>query len=233
MQHPQRPLKGMVPEALERGDRALESVAKGHTDQAVHDLLAAFFRGYPVERLRPLLLSSDEAIAKTATWILSELGANAAPLLDTFATPLNHPARYVRAHALDAVLVCTTPRDGALLATAVALLNDHDEAVCWKALGFIAHASTAQLVSSISPQPNQQLAVLTRWVVALDSDPNAAERIIQALTSTDPLERRFAVAGARRIAINDPGPITHALQSHHTDIASFAAEQSRHHNFAG
>lgn len=220
-------------ENAERGDRLVSSVSRGYSDRAAHDLLTAFFQGYPVDRLRALLVSPEEATARTAAWILSELGFSAAPLRDTFKELLNHPAHQVRFHALDAVLTCATPQDGVLLATAVGLLRDHEEAVQWKAMGFITHASTGQLVSSLGQQSDPQLAGLTRWLVDLDTGPAAGDRVIQALASTEPLQRTFAVAGACRIALDDPGPLTHALQSHHADIASFAAEQSRRHSVAG
>lgn len=230
--HQQRPGARAL-ENTERGDCLVTSMSCGYSDRAAHDLLAAFFQGYPVNRLRTLLVRPDEATVRTATWILSELGSAATPLRDTFGRLLNHPARYVRFHALDAVLTCATPQDEALLAAAVGLLNDQDDAVRWKALGFIAHASTGQLVGSMGQQSDPQLARLTRWLVDLDKDPGAGDRVIQALASPTPAVRAFAVAGACRIALNDPSPLRLALQSRHADIASFAAEQSRRHDLNG
>lgn len=229
----QQRLDARALENTERGDRLVASMSRGYSDRGAHELLAAFFQGYPVDRLRALLASPEEATARTAAWILSELGFAAAPLRDTFEGLLNHPARYVRFHALDAVLTCATPQDEVLLAKTVGLLHDHDDAVRWKALGFIAHASTGQLVGSTGQQSDPQLARLTRWLVDLDTGSGAGDRIIQALASTEPVERKFAVAGACRIDLNDPHPFTYALQSHHAEIASFAAEQARSHPVAG
>lgn len=218
---------------LQRGDRLLASVSRGYSDRAVHDLLAAFLRGYPVDHLRALLTSQNEATARSAVWILSELGSAAAPLRDTFLGLLTHSARSVRFHALDAVLTCSTPQDGASLAAAVGLLKDCDDAVRWKAWGFIAQASAGQLIGSVAELSDQQLAGLTRWLIDLDSDPKASERVSQALESSEPIERNFAVAGACRLALRDSGPLTRALQSQHADIASFATEQSRRYALAG
>src|SRR5262245_45864713 len=119
--------EGNVP--AQRGDELIDRLCAGADDSLAGDLLTEVFRGYPVENLRQLLTCDSDTAARSGAWILSELGDRAAPLLDDSVRLLAHPLRYVRFFALDAVLVNATAGHGPVVAAAIALIVDPDDAV--------------------------------------------------------------------------------------------------------
>ena len=208
----------------QRAEQLIEKILHDGAGDSSVRLLKEFFDGYPVENLRRLLYSADARVVKVGAWIASELGATAAPLLDAFATLLNHPARYVRFFILDAILVCATDKNGDLLARALLLLRDFDAAVRWKALTFAAKASVAQLAASAQKQVDAQLCSLTLWLAQLENSNESAARLTAMLNSDVGIERLIAAAGALRLHSHNPYLLTLASESCDSDVASFAAE---------
>jgi hypothetical protein len=209
------------------GNQLLEQVEAGAGDAVAHRLLQQFFSGYPVDNLRRLLESNAEHAVRVGAWIASELGARALPLLQNIAPLLHHRSRYVRFFLLDPVLVCAGHEDGPILASAVGLLRDVDDAVRWKALQFITRATSQQLASSIAFQGDSQLAQLTEWLVNLDGHPDKSGEIEERLNADASIDRLFAAAAAVRNAQYDLAPLRRAAASLDNDVKSFAEEQLR------
>jgi hypothetical protein len=212
------------PTMKQDADRTLRQVLRSGDDEDAHRLLQAFFAGYPVENLRPLLDSSDERVAKSGAWIASELGLKAAPLVDAFFALLEHRSRYVRFFVLDAVLVCATELDSALVARGVQLLRDSDDAVRWKALNFIAKVSLSVLANSVPRQKDVYLAELTSWITHLNAIDSLAQ-ITSRLYSADGLNRLIACAASYRLHGSHPQLLELASRSEDIEVASFATEQ--------
>src|SRR5947207_14485923 len=61
-----------------------------------NDLLREFHRGYPLENLRPFLLSQNHDVATIGAWIASELGEKGIASLNDGFYLLGHPERQVR-----------------------------------------------------------------------------------------------------------------------------------------
>ena len=206
-----------------RGDRLLAEVAVGADDTVASQLLNEFFSGYPVERLRELLRSRNEATAKVGTWIASELGQRAAPLMDDLARLLVHSSRYVRFFALDSILAGATAEHGEALAGAVRLIEDQDEAVRWKALNFLARAGYDQLAASVSSLHDGHLAGLVEWLLEIDRTCNTAF-VTERIQDGSNLRRMFAAVAAVRLAAYDQSPLSHVAASSDEEISSFARE---------
>lgn len=207
-------------------DQVLQQVLRSGDDEVAHRLLQAFFAGYPLENLRTLLNSSDERVAKIGAWIASELGAKAAPLMDAFFALLAHRSRYVRFFVLDAVLVCATELDAALVARGVQLLRYSDDAVRWKALNFIARVPLSVLASSIPRQADANLAELTSWITRLNTIDSLSQ-VTARLSSPDGLKRLIACAASYRLHESNPHLLELASRSEDVEVSSFAAEQLR------
>lgn len=213
-----------------RGDQLIARMLKGRDDVLANDLLGEFFSGYPVENLRPLLRSTDEGIAKTATWLASELGERAIPIFDAVVPMLRHGSRYVRFFAVDTVLVCATEEHGEAIARTIGLLLDGDDAVRWKALMFVAKASRGQLSASLPYQSNRELGALTSWILGLDQEGGVvANEVTSKLDDHQPLVRLFAAAAAVRFSFSVPALLKRAAESSDAEVASFASEQLKFH----
>lgn len=206
-----------------RGDRLLAQAAVGADDALASQLLDEFFSGYPVERLRELLRSRNEATVKVGTWIASELGHRAAPLMDDLAHLLVHSSRYVRFFAVDSILAGATAEHGDALAGAVRLIEDQDEAVRWKALNFLARAGYDQLAASVSSLHDGPLAALAEWLLEIDRTSDTAF-VTQRIQDDSKLRRMFAAAAAVRLAAHDQSALSHVAASSDEEISSFARE---------
>jgi len=206
----------------ERGDQLLERLRAGEDGNAANDLLKEMFRGFPVERLQELLQSSDERAAKSVAWIASELGASFAPLMGEARRLLEHPVPEVRFFALDVLLVNGIEHFPGELGLAVALVDDPEASVRWKAMRFIARATDAQLAAARTHVPDAMLARELEWLSG--SEARDGREIQERLNASEPLTRRFAVAAAARVETDD-SPLTVAAQSDDPDIRAFAADE--------
>jgi hypothetical protein len=207
-------------------DELLQRVLSGDEETAANELLEAFFRGYPVERLNLLLRSDNGSAVRAGAWIASELGAKAAALLPQIASVLEHESRYVRFFAIDAVLAIATEADGSAVASAIERIHDDDQAVRWKALQLLAKASNEQLVSAV---PFLSEGNLARGVEFLATASPGRDEVIRRLAADDDLTRLVAVAAAARLAPEDETALQHARDSADPDVGRFAAEELESH----
>jgi hypothetical protein len=208
----------------EHEEQLLTHLLTGGDDSTANELLESFYNGYPVERLRPLLQSDNESAVKAGAWIASELAERAAPLMKELFRLLNHPLRYVRFFILDAVLCSTTNEHGEVVARAVMLIRDPDEAVRWKALRFLANATKDQLSSALAYLDNRGGATLLAWLLRTGITQTDIQEIITRLNDPDSLTRMFAVAAAARLGPHNSVPLEHAANSTDSEVSSFAKE---------
>ena len=121
-------------------DRDLvERLLKAGTDQlddadAGQLLLGELATGRPIEPLRELLQSDNEAAVEIGTWIAANLGPPGNSGLADVAALLAYPNRAVRFYAIEAVAASATADDHDIVARA--LVDDPDEVVRWRAYQF-------------------------------------------------------------------------------------------------
>lgn len=212
-----------------RADELIDLLCDPGTDMevrgaAANELLGEFYTGCPVDGVRRLVRSPHLAPVRSGVWLLAELAALAAPLLDEIATLLDHPHRNVRFHAVDAVVTATTGAthaDGAVIAKAVRLVADPDEVVREKVILCLAQVTTDQLTAAIR-HLGAPLAVLTTWLAAEGNDPANAPDVSGRLQDPDKMARMFAAAAACRIATTTSGPLQSAASSPDREIRAFA-----------
>lgn len=187
-------------------------------------LLREFHRGYPLENLRPLLHSDNERLVNTGIWIASELGEKGHSLLNDVSALLKHPIKRVRYFALDCILLWAKGSNKSELASAVALLDDNESAVRWKAMDFLSHASDEQLRAALeylnSAEPDSMHVSGLRWLLGSSgTDPNEA---ILMLHSQDRTLRKYGAISAARIARDNKEPLLRSLSINDRDIRQFA-----------
>jgi hypothetical protein len=212
-----------------KADEILRRVEVGGSDEDAHQLLDCFFAGYPLENLRALFDSSNEPAVKAGAWIASELGTGATPLLPFIRPLLRHESRYVRFFGLDVVLACAGWGDGALMAEAIGLIRDLDDAIKWKAMMFLARATTDQLaVGKANLAHDRELRQLTQWLMDREEDDTEGPQVIRRqLTAQMDLERLFAVVAAARGGVGSRELLTEAAASQDPRIQQFAQDQLR------
>ncbi|GGP13759.1 hypothetical protein LDL08_21050 [Nonomuraea glycinis] len=193
--------------------------------QAANDLLNELFGGYPVESLRALLHSGDDDAVQTGAWLLSELGEQAAPLLEEVPALLAHQRLQVRFFAVEFVLLAADERHAGIIAQVLTLSRAADTAIRWKVLHFLAMASTEQLMAGLSRLDDPEVGRLTAGLVASDTeDPDPGE-VVAGMEGDDPVARLFAAAIAVRMAEDDPALLAHAARVRDEEISSFAQWQ--------
>jgi hypothetical protein len=155
---------------------------------------------------------------------VSELGVQAAQIIDEVDFLLGHPLREARFDALDAALTSASAEHGAILAKAVMLVNDSDQAVRWKALRFLANATRDQLTAAVSYLEDRHVANLVTWLVSAGSDPDSLPDIRMRLHVPDKETRMFAASAAARVAGTSRQALEDAVASADPDVQSFARD---------
>ncbi|MEW9555329.1 hypothetical protein [Nonomuraea sp. NPDC050783] len=189
--------------------------------RATSYLLRELGRGYPVERLAPLLMSDDPEVVQSGAWLVSEMGGKGVVLRGLITRLLDHAADRVRFHALDSLLCWATPADGVAIATAISKVIDTSSAVRWKALRFLAALGRSELEAGAASLQGR-LKELTLWLAGHEMDAFDRSEILTRLDASEPLVRSFAVAAAARMSWQDPSLLAHAKQSTDDDIREFA-----------
>lgn len=190
-----------------------------------YTLLQKLFQGYAVDNLRVLLGSTDSATLETGIWVLSELGVEAAPLLDAVEPLLRSRSRKVRYWAIDVVHASAGHNDGRIIGKALELLNDDDVAVRRAASYFLARVGGSELDAAVLQLEGSQLGSLLDWFVQVAQSEDAAALIAQRIHSSDRLERLVAVAAAARIAQRDRSALERAADVGDDEIRVFALRE--------
>lgn len=209
------------PGGYQDGDTLFERVLAGENGELGYELLKAFFRGYPLDRLRLLLRSDVDNAVKTGAFIASELAADAKPLLDDIVPLLDHRLTWVRADALDAILTTTSEQDADAVAKAVMLIFDHEEGVRWCALMFLAKASEEQLVAAQSVISDDEIKRRLGWLL---SGENTLDHVISCLKG-DRLDRMFAAAAAARLSSDRLIALRVAAASEDPEVSTYARDE--------
>jgi hypothetical protein len=191
-----------------------------------NELLREFQHGYPLQHLRPLLLSADDYVAETGIWVASELGQQARPLLGEITRLLHHPVKAVRFFAIDAILSSATEANKHEVALVIPLIDDAEAAVRWKAMEFLARASSAQLQPALdylrATEPDSGHVDGLGWL--LSASAGDADQIESYLADLDAGRRKYGAVAAARMAAYNRGPLVHATSMDEPDIKQFAVD---------
>jgi hypothetical protein len=194
--------------------------------QLANELLSEYYDGSDISTLRDLLHSADDRVVALGIWIAAELAQVAKSLLPDAEHLLKHSSKDVRFWAIECVQEWAGPSNGHEIASTVALLDDAEEAVRWKAMEFLALASREQLQAGVdrltAADPESPYLDEFRWMLApAGANP---DQITDAVERPSPLRRKFAVAAAFRIAKSDPGPLRRAMSSDDPGVVQFAGD---------
>ena len=187
------------------------------------DLLDFLFRGYPFDRILPLLRSDNDDVAATGIWLVEELGLRARPHLALIAEFLGHRYWKVRYSAIDSILSCGTPADWLVDLRAAELSTDEHPSVRWKAMNFLARLSQARVdaCNTHSIEAGVAPAYAAGFALLCDVTERGRAHARQLLTSGDQIQRTFAAAFAARVKAIDPSLVELASKSQFEEVRRF------------
>lgn len=210
---------GLVEQILANPDRS-------DLDELANELLTEYYGGSDLSSLRRLLHSEDSRLVASGTWVAGELGEIGKPLLTEAQHLLGHPSKRVRFWAIECVQEWAGPSNGREIASTLALLDDAEEAVRWKAMVFLALASREQLRAAVdrltAAEPKSPYLYELTWMLAPEgADP---DQLTGAILGPSTRRRKFAAAAAVRIAKTDPEPLRRAASADDPEISQFAGD---------
>jgi hypothetical protein len=197
----------------------------GDEGRAANDLLRKIALGYPAQNLSRLIHSDRATAVASGAFVVSELGMHAAQVIDEVDFLLSHPLRDARFDALDAAITAVSPEHGAILAKAVMLVDDPDQAVRWKALRFLANSTADQLTAAAPYLEDRHVAGLVTWLASPGSEPASLPDIRSRLQDPDKATRMFAAAAAARVAAASRQGLEDAAASADPEVRSFAEHE--------
>jgi len=188
---------------------------------AAYDLLQEFFAGYPVDRLQLLLKSENHTAVEAGAWIASELGDDAAAVLDDLVTLLEHPSATVRFYAADSIFGCARADRGDAIAEAIKLIDDPDGGVRWRVMDSMARTSRSKLLAGAAHLDGAEYPLLTM----LRSD---GDGMVEISARGSGREQRIAAATAGRLAVGGNDQFLKAIADNETgELKQFAVDLLR------
>ncbi|TPK62214.1 hypothetical protein FJ546_15740 [Mesorhizobium sp. B2-4-19] len=195
-----------------------------------NDLLSHFNKGFPLENLRPLLTSDNLYTQGTAAFLVAEisprLSCNMNCVVAEIADLLDNKIVRIRFDAIEALLGCTTPADGAILGRVMLKLDDEVFGVRWRVAQFIRLAAGWQLRLAVENAaalcPDSAFPILAK---AHGHHLNATTNTVRwLLDHPNPLVRRFGAAVAVRPRyVVDEQFLAMAEASHDVEVREIAA----------
>lgn len=122
----------------------------GKVTEFSQELCLAFWNGFPIENLRPMLVSSNPEILSLAAYLIYELGAKVRCLLDDIVPLLDHEDPQIRTSAVIALGKCATKFDTIALGKVIELLDDPDPFVHRIVMRFIQYCEVGMLIAGIN-----------------------------------------------------------------------------------
>ena len=192
-----------------------------------YQLLQEYFRGLPLETLRPLLSNEDAIVKKAAVWVVSELGKDASTLIHDVIPLLQESDRRIKYHALESVMVCSVDENVDEFVHVARALESDDEEIRRLAMRLIGNANTTQLVAAVkllrsgSDLDRLHEQGLSAVLKAQSLDIGQIHRMI---ASEKPLVRKYGAIAAKRTFHKHPELIAAAASSADADVRQFVSK---------
>jgi hypothetical protein len=193
----------------------------------VNDLLGEFWRGYPIENLRRLLVPANIG---DAAFLISELGQKVRPLVREVADLLEHESARIRFDAISALSQCTTWEDGWAVAKIIRALGDPHDGVRWMACKALRYMEGSQLHAGLdylhSHEPASVFATFRNAFLAIERRPKKATATLEKLLGSDePIARRFGAAMVVRPRLFiDPAFVALAASVEDAEVAKLVGD---------
>lgn len=181
-------------------ENMIRNLLSGKYGNYSQELYGAFYKGFPIENLRPLLTSDEPEAVSTGSYLVYELGAIARPLVKEIAALLDNPEPQVRSDAIIALRECAGKEDGLALGNIFLKLDDPDPFVRRGAMGYVRYSSVWQLKIAITEAGRMRPSTIfgefsknpLRYIRA------SKDQLEKLITNPNSIARRFGVGIACR-----------------------------------
>ena len=198
-----------------------EFVAKAGPNALLHE----YFRGLPLDTLRPLLRHGNLLIQRAAVFIASELGGDGRALVDDVIPLLASADREVAYDALIAVTAFTSSFDADRFEHVIRALENEDEVLRRLAMRMVSNSPTGTLQGAlkrfrafIQSDPEHRIGL----TLLIKGDQLLSEEFQKALAHGSPLIRRYAAIAARRLMKTMPKCIASVASCDDPELRTFA-----------
>jgi len=176
-------------------------------DGRPYALLDAFWRGEPVETLRPLLRSGDPWVERAASFVAAELGAAAEVLVKDVISLLSSRDRLARNHAMEVLATCADGSQAEAFGHLAGMLEDDDIGIRLQAMDLVVGATTGQLhaLAEFLRDHSEDRVAYANYVQMLINSGLSVAQIGSMLHSADALTRRYGAIAVKRLAQTDSG----------------------------
>lgn len=161
-----------------------------------YDLLQEYFRGLPLDTLRPLLRSPDYPVQRVASFILTELGSKAVEVVEDALPLLALHDRNLSYDVLESIAVCSEYAHPEWLIHLAETLESDDDVLAKLAMFLLSQVSTSELAAArdaaTKPAHREGLDAL----LSDRLDENAARTMLH---DAKPLTRRYGAIAAKRL----------------------------------
>lgn len=195
-----------------------------------HELLQEYFRGLPLETLRPLLKDESTATRRAGAFIASELGSAALALVDDICPLTEDPDPHIRWCAIESVMVCSRESHHDRFMCILRQLETAEGPLLRLAMRLIGKANREQLAEGLEELDRNELRGEDHGIgiaVLLAGETADEETILGLLDHHLPLLRAYAVVAASRLSETSPALLEAAAKNRDPTIARFALEHSR------
>lgn len=208
----------------------LKDPVKFNKQGKAYALLQKYFDGLSFETLRSLLKSKDQHVLHAAVWIASELGKQAACLIEEVVPLIDSGDRYIIYHALEIIMVCSFSGNVDEFIHVIYGLESNDEVIRKLSMRLISNASNAQLkaVFSIFESNCEKKAFDKLHYLGvkflLDFDNVSSENIVNMLSSNEFLYKIYGAILAKKNHKKFPELLNDGSLSKDADVRKFCAE---------
>ncbi|WP_442581529.1 hypothetical protein ACSBOB_05925 [Mesorhizobium sp. ASY16-5R] len=176
-------------------DPEVEGVSK-----LIWDAYSHFYKDFPIENLRPLLVATPEKVLRRGAFLANELGWRARALTPEIAALMDCSNAGIRFDAIGALTSCTTSQDGDILGKFFQHLEDPNRGVRWRMVEFVRLARSKQLAAAIRNAASQrpdtfyaEISETLRWSMRVNED-----ELRRLASHSEPAVRLFAAGMALR-----------------------------------
>jgi hypothetical protein len=199
-------------------------------NEAVENLLGHIQESSNIAPLNELIKSKDNDVVDVGTWIASELGIVAAPLIGELIRLFTLNNRSISFNVLDCIVSCSQSIDLEYILAGLEQLDSPDSSVVWKAqmllisldlntLGALEKLPVVQKFRSISAKG---LNLVLRSTSQLP-----ITEVIEAIGNSNEIFRRYGVVAAVKLSDRDSSPLHSALTSDDLFVREFANSSLR------
>jgi hypothetical protein len=173
---------------------------QGNTQGLLDKLLEAFWQGFPVTNLEPLLRHPNVSVVRDAGWILSELGTKGAELIGISVELLSHPLEELRSDAMGNLLANSARCEPEAAWAVVSRYLDETQRIKEQIVDYLARVPLTLLRDAVAYRTDADAASHEAGF-RLHLAPAVGQPILDALGSPDPVIRAYALAATKRLEI--------------------------------